>query len=97
VDVTTEFYDASESHAAAQEALVAARQAQAAAVAKLVELGQTTEEISVLCGITPKDVRELRRASSSRARTTTGDGFDATPDASDPDGESVDEPAGAAA
>ncbi len=76
LDATTEFYDAAESRAAAQDSLAAAVDAQAASVSKLVELGQTIDEIAVLCGIPQKEVRELRK--SRRAPATAAVGSDTT-------------------
>lgn len=64
VDATTEFYEGAEALAAAQAAATAAEQMRSTAVARLKELGQTETQIATLCGLTVKEVRDLRRRAS---------------------------------
>lgn len=66
VDAATEFYEGAEAWDAAQAAVAAAERQRIEAVAKLVELGQTTDEIAALCGLGAKEVRELRKAAGSK-------------------------------
>lgn len=61
VDAATEFYEGAEARDAALAAVTSAEQRQADAVAKLSQLGQSVDEIAALCGLTAKDVRELRK------------------------------------
>lgn len=61
VDKTTNYYEAAEALEAAQVAVVAAEQTRQSAIWSLSELGQTDEQIAVLCGLTTKEVREVRR------------------------------------
>lgn len=65
VDKTTEFYEAAEALAAAQAAAAAAEQQRSTAVARLVEIGQTETQIATLCGLTAKEVRDLRRRAAA--------------------------------
>ena len=61
VDTTTEYYEAEEALEAAQVAVRDAELTRQRAIWGLSELGQTDEQIAVLCGLTTKEVREVRR------------------------------------
>lgn len=65
VDATTSFYEGVAALEAAQAALAAAEQQRAAAVGVLAGLGQSDEQIGVLCGLDVKDARDLRRLAAS--------------------------------
>lgn len=64
VDAATEFYEGAEARDAALAAVATAEQRRVDAVSRLSELGQSVNDIAALCGITVKDVRELKKAAS---------------------------------
>lgn len=65
VDAATNFYEGAAALEVAQAAAAAAEQRRVAAVGVLAGLGQTDEQIGVLCGLDVKDVRDLRRVAAS--------------------------------
>lgn len=69
VDAATEFYEGAEARHAALAAVTSAEQRQVDAVARLSQLGQSVDEIAALCGLTAKDVRELRKAAAGSTKT----------------------------
>jgi cell division protein FtsL len=69
VDAATEFYEAAEALEAAQTAAAAAEQLRMRSVTRLVELGQSDTQISTLCGIAAKQVRDLRRSAAQASPT----------------------------
>jgi hypothetical protein len=72
VDAATEFYEAGEALVAAQAGAVAAEERRTKSVARLLELGQTDDEVAVLCGIAVKEVRELRRLAAAAQSKPAG-------------------------
>ncbi|MFP5284074.1 MAG: hypothetical protein ACLGIF_11565 [Actinomycetes bacterium] len=85
LDAATAFYEAAEALVAAQAAVAAADQRRAESVTRLAELGHGDEQIATLCGISVKDVRDLRRSGtqpktpSRRSASTTAPAGDAAP------------------
>lgn len=69
LDAATEFYEAADALMAAREAVAAAEQQRAKSVTRLSELGQTDEQVATLCGVPVKEVRDLRRRLSTDAST----------------------------
>ena len=65
LDATTAFYEAAEALAEARAAVATTEQQKAGSVAKLAGLGQTDDQIATLCGITAKEVREVRRLAAA--------------------------------
>ena len=64
---TEAWYTAVDAEQDARAALELAGQDKAAAVAQLTALGQTIDTIASLCGIDAKEVRALRKVSTSEA------------------------------
>lgn len=67
VDAATEFYEAADAVTTAQAAQAEAEQQRTASVVRLVELGQSDNQVATLCDLTTKEVRDLRRRAASAA------------------------------
>lgn len=64
-DAAAEFYSALDAEAAARDALDAAQANKVAAVAALLQLGQSVEDTAALCGVEVSEVRVLRKQASA--------------------------------
>ena len=63
--LATDFYRASDEVEACEEALASAQLAKATTVAGLVAIGEQTNEVAELCGITASEVRALVKAAKA--------------------------------
>ncbi len=68
-DAVTAYYDAEDKRAAAAAALAAADTARAAAVKTLTDLNEPPKRIAALVGLSPVEIRKLRRTTTTTTTT----------------------------